>query len=151
MQSETGNPDHDVITSPPEQGNTLGKLVSIVTKALSSNTQPETATNSMLSDKQVNSENVMMPPSEQESNQTDYTSPNEQPDTIAEQSETNVQITCKNCGKLLLKGKRFCSQCGTPVATGLINSLTESVKCPTCGNKVNANKKFCSQCGTKIK
>lgn len=151
VQSETGNPDHDVITSPPEQGNTLGKLVSIVTKALSSNTQPETATNSMLSDKQVNSENVMMPPSEQESNQTDYTSPNEQPDTIAEQSETNVQITCKNCGKLLLKGKRFCSQCGTPVATGLINSLTESVKCPTCGNKVNANKKFCSQCGTKIK
>ncbi len=152
-QNDTSNPDHNENAAPSGQGNTIDKLVSIVTKAISSNTQPEITANTMLPDKQVHSENDIMPPNIQENNQTDFPSANKRIGTIEEpfEFETEVQITCKNCGKLLLKGKKFCSQCGTPVGNGRSSYLAESTKCPTCGNNVNANKKFCSQCGTKIK
>jgi len=39
-----------------------------------------------------------------------------------------------------LSGKRFCAECGSPLA----------IRCPQCGVETSANAKFCADCGTAL-
>ncbi len=60
---------------------------------------------------------------------------------------------CPNCGSLLQKGKKFCSNCGFHLIVSSENDLNVValiMQCPNCGNSINAGKKFCTRCGTKI-
>ena len=61
--------------------------------------------------------------------------PQQQPAETVQAAPTGVK--CTNCGATV-NGK-FCSECGTPVATG-------PKKCSKCGAEVTG--KFCSECGT---
>jgi class 3 adenylate cyclase/tetratricopeptide (TPR) repeat protein len=49
-------------------------------------------------------------------------------------------VVCINCGTENPPGKRFCGDCGTPLATG----------CPTCGATNPPGKRFCGDCGTAL-
>jgi class 3 adenylate cyclase/tetratricopeptide (TPR) repeat protein len=49
-------------------------------------------------------------------------------------------VTCANCGAENPTGKRFCGDCGNPLA----------VTCPTCGAENPPGKKFCGDCGTPL-
>ncbi|MGN0498105.1 MAG: zinc-ribbon domain-containing protein [Acutalibacteraceae bacterium] len=71
---------------------------------------------------------------------------------------------CKNCGKQLREGNKFCMACGTPVQQYTTNSNTsvdsvETTKlsqnqseniCAVCGNAINQGLKFCPSCGAQI-
>lgn len=49
---------------------------------------------------------------------------------------------CKNCGKQLREGARFCSACGTTVE----QQMPQTVRCPWCGAEMRAGAK-CPRCG----
>ncbi len=49
-------------------------------------------------------------------------------------------MPCTSCGKVNEAGRKFCIECGEPLATG----------CPTCGAPIPAGAKFCGECGTKV-
>ena len=49
-------------------------------------------------------------------------------------------MRCARCGSDNPEGKRFCGDCGTPLAQC----------CPQCGAKNPADKKFCGDCGTSL-
>ena len=49
---------------------------------------------------------------------------------------------CKNCGKQLREGARFCSACGTTVE----QQMPQTVSCPWCGAEMRAGAK-CPRCG----
>ena len=51
-------------------------------------------------------------------------------------------VACPNCKANNPVGTKFCSNCGTKLAT--------TVKCPTCGTENPAGAKFCSNDGTKL-
>src|SRR5919197_2577865 len=47
---------------------------------------------------------------------------------------------CPSCGAENLDGKRFCGDCGSPLAVG----------CPSCGAENPPGKKFCGDCGAQL-
>ncbi len=49
-------------------------------------------------------------------------------------------MVCPNCGTENPADKRFCGDCGTPLASG----------CPTCGAINPPGKRFCGDCGTAL-
>ena len=49
--------------------------------------------------------------------------------------------TCGSCGTVNAAGAKFCSGCGTALASA-------TVHCTECGTEIPANSKFCSGCGT---
>ncbi len=49
-------------------------------------------------------------------------------------------MACTHCGKINEVGRKFCIECGEPLAIG----------CRTCGAPVPADAKFCGECGTKV-
>src|SRR5215467_11828547 len=49
-------------------------------------------------------------------------------------------MRCSKCGAESLSGKRFCTECGSPLA----------IRCPQCGAETSANAKFCADCGTAL-
>lgn len=52
-------------------------------------------------------------------------------------------ITCKNCGKSLADGTKFCDRCGTKVV--------QEKFCTSCGAKVTEDASFCTHCGANLK
>lgn len=65
---------------------------------------------------------------------------------------------CQNCGKELLAGAKFCSECGTPA--GGVQPISNSqrqqeyagkiLKCPNCGSPIDGLTAICSSCGFHI-
>jgi predicted ATPase/class 3 adenylate cyclase len=49
-------------------------------------------------------------------------------------------MTCPSCGAQNAADKRFCTECGTPLA----------VACPSCGASLSGSEKFCGECGTAL-
>src|SRR5215467_3307449 len=49
-------------------------------------------------------------------------------------------MRCSKCGAESLSGKRFCAECGSPLA----------IRCPQCDAQTSANAKFCADCGTAL-
>ena len=49
-------------------------------------------------------------------------------------------MQCASCGAQSAPGKRFCGDCGAPLAA----------TCPHCGATVEAQQRFCSDCGTPL-
>jgi class 3 adenylate cyclase/tetratricopeptide (TPR) repeat protein len=49
-------------------------------------------------------------------------------------------VICGQCGTTNVAGRRFCLECGTPLAAG----------CPTCGAANEPAAKFCGTCGTRL-
>ncbi|MFO7572803.1 MAG: adenylate/guanylate cyclase domain-containing protein [Gaiellaceae bacterium] len=49
-------------------------------------------------------------------------------------------MTCPSCGHENREGRKFCSECGTPLAAG----------CPSCGAANEPGEKFCGECGTPL-
>src|SRR5215472_13404933 len=49
-------------------------------------------------------------------------------------------MRCSKCGSDNPSGKRFCGDCGTPLANS----------CPKCGAENPESKKFCSDCGASL-
>src|SRR6516162_3400370 len=49
-------------------------------------------------------------------------------------------MRCSKCGAESLSGKRFCAECGSPLA----------IRCPQCGAETSTNAKFCADCGTGL-
>lgn len=63
--------------------------------------------------------------------------------------------TCPGCGKPLTPGKKFCSNCGTPVsvpapAAPVTAPPPPSLVCTECGNPIKPGAKFCAKCGKKL-
>jgi class 3 adenylate cyclase len=49
-------------------------------------------------------------------------------------------VTCANCGGENESGRRFCGDCGAPLA----------VACPACGAANPARARFCGDCGAPL-
>src|SRR5512144_1653337 len=49
-------------------------------------------------------------------------------------------MTCANCGSDNPSDKRFCGDCGAPLA----------LRCPACGAPSEPSKRFCGDCGTAL-
>ena len=49
-------------------------------------------------------------------------------------------MTCANCGTDNREGRKFCSECGTALASG----------CPSCGAANEPGEKFCGECGATL-
>jgi class 3 adenylate cyclase/tetratricopeptide (TPR) repeat protein len=49
-------------------------------------------------------------------------------------------MTCPSCGTENREGRKFCSECGTALASG----------CPSCGAANEPGEKFCGECGTTL-
>jgi class 3 adenylate cyclase len=49
-------------------------------------------------------------------------------------------MKCSKCGADNREGRKFCAQCGSPLAG----------KCPTCGAWNETGERFCGQCGTAL-
>ncbi len=59
------------------------------------------------------------------------------------------KVKCSNCGAVIDKDSKFCSQCGVKGAAK--SEVKEKVKfCSECGAKLQDGVKFCSECGTKV-
>lgn len=56
---------------------------------------------------------------------------------------------CSACGKPLVDGNKFCSNCGEPVLQKELES-NEDVVCDQCGADLVLNQKFCGTCGVEI-
>ena len=50
-------------------------------------------------------------------------------------------MQCQACGTANEPGRKFCGECGTPLA----------VSCPTCGAANAPGVKFCGECGTDLR
>ncbi|HJQ75358.1 MAG TPA: adenylate/guanylate cyclase domain-containing protein, partial [Gaiellaceae bacterium] len=48
--------------------------------------------------------------------------------------------TCPTCGAQNASGRKFCTECGTPLA----------LACPSCGAPITGAEKFCGECGTPL-
>lgn len=51
---------------------------------------------------------------------------------------------CKNCGKKLSEGSKYCDQCGERV------ELEEYVYCTYCGEKISKNTTICPHCSKRV-
>src|SRR6516164_9606478 len=49
-------------------------------------------------------------------------------------------MRCSNCGGENPAGKKFCEDCGAPLAN----------RCPKCGAETTAGKRFCGECGAPL-
>ena len=49
-------------------------------------------------------------------------------------------MVCPSCGTENLAGKKFCKECGTPLA----------VACGSCGAALVGDEKFCGECGAPL-
>ncbi len=49
-------------------------------------------------------------------------------------------MLCSNCGAESAPGKKFCAECGNPLARA----------CPNCGSPLGGSEKFCAECGTPL-
>ena len=49
-------------------------------------------------------------------------------------------MTCAGCGTENREGRKFCAECGTPLAAG----------CPSCGAANEPGERFCGECGTAL-
>ena len=49
-------------------------------------------------------------------------------------------MSCASCGATNRPGRKFCAECGAPLAVG----------CPSCGAANEAGEKFCGECGTAL-
>jgi class 3 adenylate cyclase/tetratricopeptide (TPR) repeat protein len=49
-------------------------------------------------------------------------------------------VTCSACGSENPAGRKFCGECGTPLAVG----------CPSCGAPTTAGQRFCGECGSAL-
>src|SRR5207248_1531468 len=49
-------------------------------------------------------------------------------------------MRCSNCGNENPASKRFCEDCGAPLAN----------RCPKCGAETTAGKRFCGNCGLSL-
>ncbi|MDP9342774.1 MAG: AAA family ATPase [Actinomycetota bacterium] len=49
-------------------------------------------------------------------------------------------MTCPNCGTENATGKKFCTECGMPLA----------LACASCGAPLGGDEKFCGECGTPV-
>jgi class 3 adenylate cyclase/tetratricopeptide (TPR) repeat protein len=47
---------------------------------------------------------------------------------------------CANCGTANPSGKKFCTECGTPLA----------LACPSCGAEIAGTERFCGECGNPL-
>src|SRR3990172_9916556 len=52
----------------------------------------------------------------------------------------SARVICSNCGTANQPGRKFCKECGTPLA----------VACPNCGAANAPDAKFCGECGTSL-
>src|SRR3954451_704914 len=52
-----------------------------------------------------------------------------------------MRLDCPVCGTTNEPGRKFCGECGTPLATA----------CPTCGTSNAPGVKFCGECGTDLR
>ena len=76
-------------------------------------------------------------------------SPSRSPQPVQTVATTS---TGPGCGKPVAPGKKFCSNCGTPVsapapATPLTAAPPPSSVCTACGNPIKPGAKFCGKCG----
>jgi membrane protease subunit (stomatin/prohibitin family) len=51
-------------------------------------------------------------------------------------------VTCPKCGTQLAATQKFCTNCGTKIAS--------SIQCPKCNTTLPPNSKFCSNCGESL-
>ena len=49
-------------------------------------------------------------------------------------------ITCSSCGHENRSGRKFCAECGAPLAPA----------CPSCGAANEPGERFCGNCGARI-
>src|SRR3954464_14093711 len=49
-------------------------------------------------------------------------------------------MTCGSCGAVNAAGRKFCTDCGTPLAAA----------CPSCGVSLEGTERFCGECGTPL-
>jgi hypothetical protein len=49
-------------------------------------------------------------------------------------------MRCSKCGSDNREGRKFCADCGTPIAA----------KCPQCGASNEPGERFCGECGTPL-
>ncbi|MDA8272683.1 MAG: zinc-ribbon domain-containing protein [Deltaproteobacteria bacterium] len=57
-------------------------------------------------------------------------------------------IKCPNCGAEVLKGSRFCKECGGEI---IINKQgRQNKKCPNCGTENTPDAGFCENCGKPL-
>ena len=59
---------------------------------------------------------------------------------VRTQSALTETIACPQCGNMVNKNSKFCTNCGTKL----------SVTCPNCGSILKAGTKFCTNCGTPM-
>lgn len=52
-----------------------------------------------------------------------------------------MTTTCSGCGADNREGRRFCTQCGAPLAPAV---------CPTCGAAIERGERFCGDCGVAL-
>ena len=55
-------------------------------------------------------------------------------------------VACKNCGRELNEGAKFCPECGAEVIVEEFSD--ENQFCPSCGYKMPKGLKFCPECGS---
>lgn len=69
-----------------------------------------------------------------------------------EDGSTVEAMVCPVCRKYIMKGKKFCSQCGSNLEIFDPEILENTSKyCPECGRKISTEDKFCKGCGRKLK
>lgn len=59
------------------------------------------------------------------------------------ESGTEPRLICPKCNAVVMKGMKFCGNCGTPVQE-------EKPKCPECGAEIMKGMKFCGNCGKAL-
>lgn len=71
---------------------------------------------------------------------------------VARELSSTIQATatieCKECGFKMPRGKKFCSNCGSPIVEE--QKVIYRYKCSKCGKKSNSKSNFCADCGGSI-
>ena len=73
-------------------------------------------------------------------------------------NEEKTMVECPNCHNKLSSINKFCTVCGSELASNVVKETVENVKkeetmdesmykCPKCGNLYNNSNKFCPKCG----
>jgi len=62
----------------------------------------------------------------------------------------DVTTSCRNCGTEISTGKKFCSECGTPILFVSQAHAQLSALCQQCGTPAKTGAKFCGNCGASI-